>query len=228
MGDAAFPRSAFEALGYEVAAAGEGSYAGVAIASRVGIGERLAGIEGFAEERSPGRRLLCRIEGRWVDNLYVPTRKAIGKVAFLEALRRDHLGRFGGDDEVVLAGDFNICFDRRDLASPKMISDAELHPGRPEDLAFRRLLHDAGLEDCFRRRTSDAGHYSWFPLTAWAMKRNYGMRLDYVFGTPALAQRVVEAVHDREPRGWERPSDHLPLRVRFGEAVTDGEQVFGA
>jgi exodeoxyribonuclease-3 len=42
------------------------------------------------------------------------------------------------------------------------------------------------------------------------------MRLDYVFASSALAKRVAEAAHDKTPRTWERPSDHLPVRIRFG------------
>jgi exodeoxyribonuclease-3 len=161
-------------------------------ASREPIADIVVGIPGFTEDKAPGRRLLCRIGGRLIDNVYVPTRTAIGKVAFLDALREDYAER---SQPSVLAGDFNI-------------------PGRPEDLAFRGLV-DRGLVDCFRQRNADPGHFTWFPMTAWAMKRNYGMRLDYVFASRELAERIVDVAHDRETRAWPRPSDHLPVRARF-------------
>jgi exodeoxyribonuclease-3 len=213
--DAEFPRHAFEKLGFHVATHGRGRYAGVAIATREPIDDCWSDVAGFREERPAGRRILCRVGGLWLDTVYVPTRKKIGKVAFLDALRADHVARFRPGDDVILAGDFNICFDERDLASPTMITDAELHPARPEDHAFRRLVAEAGLVDCFRTQHPEAGNYSWFPLTPWALKRNYGMRLDYVFATAAVAARVRHASHDREPRTWERPSDHLPVRIAF-------------
>jgi exodeoxyribonuclease-3 len=211
--DAGFPRAAFEERGYVVATACSSGYAGVAIASREPIEDTVVGIAGFVEAKAPGRRLACRIAGRWIDTVYVPTRTAIGKVAFLDALRDDYATRLRGSS-LVLAGDFNICFDARDYASPSMISAADVHPARPEDLAFRGVL-DQGLHDCFRERHDDGGHFSWFPLTPWAVKRNYGMRLDYVFATRALAEHVEDVVHDREPSAWPRPSDHVPVIAHF-------------
>jgi exodeoxyribonuclease-3 len=212
--DAAFPHAAFGERGYEVATAGSGGYAGVAIASRAPIGESVSGISAFVEERAPGRRLLCRIGSRFVDCVYVPTRTKIGKAEFLDALRADHDARFDAAAEVVLAGDFNICFDERDYASPRMIAGADVHPRRPEDLAFRRLL-DGRFVDCLRRLDSTKGPFSWYPNATWALKRSYGMRLDYVFATPALAERVAEVVHDRARRADPSPSDHVPVFARF-------------
>jgi exodeoxyribonuclease-3 len=214
VGVAAFPRAAFAERGYEVALAGDGSYAGVAIASRRPMSEPVVGIPGHTEAGAPGRRIAVRVDGLWIDTVYVPTRRAIGKVEFLDALRADHAARFAPGTALVLAGDFNICFDERDLASPSLITDAALHTRRPEDLAWRRLL-DGGLVDAFRARHADGGHYTWFPAPRWAFARNYGMRLDYLFATaPALAT-LVDVAHDRAPRTWERPSDHLPVRARF-------------
>jgi exodeoxyribonuclease-3 len=211
---AAFPRVELETRGYHFATAGDGGYAGVAILSRTPIDDAITGIDAFVEAKAPGRRLLCRIGELWIDNVYVPTRTAIGKREFLDALASDRAARDVGDREGVLAGDFNICFDARDYASASMITDAELHPGRPEDLALRRVT--AGLVDCFRELHGDAGQFTWFPRTPWALRRNWGMRLDYIFATAPLAPRLTDARHDREPRGWTSPSDHLPVVAAFG------------
>lgn len=209
--DSAFPRAGFEERGYHLAMTSTGGYAGVAIASKTPIEEVRPGLPGFVEAKAPGRRLACLTAGRWVDTVYVPTRMKIGKAEFLDALRADHDANLG-EAELVLAGDFNICFDERDYASPSMIADTDVHPNRPEDRAFRRLL-GGRLQDCFRAVESGAGHYSWFPNSTWAMKRNYGMRLDYIFASESLA--VAGAGHARETMRWERPSDHIPVRVTF-------------
>ncbi|HWB80031.1 MAG TPA: exodeoxyribonuclease III [Nannocystaceae bacterium] len=207
--DAAFPHDVLADEGYVVATTCSGSRAGVAIASRIPIDETVVGLPGFAADR----RIACRIAGVWIDTVYVPTRTAIGKVEFLDALHDDQVARFA-DAPLVLCGDFNICFDARDYASPSLISAPDVHPNRPEDLAFRRLVGDR-LIDCLRVRTDETGHFTWFPMTPWALRRNYGMRLDYVFATPPLAQRLVELAHDRDVRQWPRPSDHVPMRARF-------------
>jgi exodeoxyribonuclease-3 len=214
VGAAAFPRAPFAERGYDVALAGDGSYAGVAIASRRPMSEPVVGIPGHTEAGAPGRRLAVRVDDLWIDTVYVPTRRAIGKVEFLDALRADHAARFAPGAPVVLAGDFNICFDERDLASPSLITDPELHTRRPEDLAWRRLL-ELGLADAFRAQHPDGGHYTWFPAARWAFARNHGMRLDYLFATPPVLATLLAVEHDRATRTWERPSDHLPVRARF-------------
>jgi exodeoxyribonuclease-3 len=216
VGAAGFPDDAFERLGYHVQATGTGGYAGVAIASVQPIDEVIVGIDAFVEAKAPGRRLLCRTGGLWIDTVYVPTRMAIGKREFLDALHEDHRARFDGGTPELLLGDFNLCWGALDYASPSMITDVEIHPERPEDLALRRVT--SGMADCFRSHAPDAREYSWFPMTPWALRRNYGMRLDYVFARVVLAEQLTLVVHDRDTRSWPRPSDHLPVRATFDVA----------
>jgi exodeoxyribonuclease III len=205
--------SEFSSRGYDVRTGGARAYAGVATLSKRAIEET---VHGFADGSvHADRRVLCRIGELWVDNVYVPTRRAIGKSEFLDELTRDYGERFvAEDDDLLLCGDFNICFDGRDLASLSMISEAERFGQRPEDLAFRRTL-GWGLRDCLRKHQPDARSFSWFPLTPWALKRNYGMRLDYIFATTSMYDRCSRVEHAREPRSWERPSDHLPVIAHF-------------
>jgi exodeoxyribonuclease-3 len=222
VGDAELPRAPFAERGYHVTATGSGGYAGVATVARAPLADVATGLERFAEPKQPGRRLLGRLGELWIDNVYVPTRMAIGKAAFLDALRDDHDARFGVDARVVLAGDFNICFDARDLAAPGMIAEPELLTRRPEDLAWRRLLASAGLHDCFRRRHEDGGDYTWF-AAGWAFARNHGMRLDYLFASAPLAATLTAVEHDRDVRSWKRPSDHVPVRATFAGWTATGE-----
>jgi exodeoxyribonuclease-3 len=95
-----------------------------------------------------------------------------------------------------------------------MISEPERFGQRPEDLAFRQAL-SFGLYDCLRKHHPDAKSFSWFPQTPWALRRNYGMRLDYIFATQQLYERCSGAEHDPVPRSWPRPSDHLPVVASF-------------
>lgn len=210
------PSDVFASRGYHIEAVGTRGYAGVATLTKQQ--PLLDVVRDFSEvSEHVGRRVLGRMGELWIDNVYVPTRRAIGKTDFLERLTVDHAARFDAHrDTLLLCGDFNICFDARDLASPKMVTEPELLGQRPEDLALRRTL-DFGLHDCLRKHQPDAATFSWFPLTPWALRRNYGMRLDYVFATRALHERCVSAEHDPTPRSWPRPSDHLPVIARFAE-----------
>jgi exodeoxyribonuclease-3 len=203
----------FEERGYHVRAGGTRGYAGVATLSKEPI-ERV--VHGFTDaSRHADRRILCKIGSHWIDNVYVPTRRAIGKAEFLDELTHDYNDRFEAErTQLVLCGDFNICFDARDLASLRMISEPEQLGQRPEDLAFRRTL-SFGLYDCLRKHHPDTKTFSWFSLAPWALKRNYGMRLDYVFATRPMHERCDDVEHASAPRSWQRPSDHLPVIARF-------------
>jgi exodeoxyribonuclease-3 len=201
--------------GYHVLAGGTRSYAGVATLSKRPLRQVVHGIGRCNDAEHADRRLLCQVDDMWIDNVYVPTRRAIGKSEFFAALKEDYASRFeASSDALVLCGDFNVCFDKRDLASLSMISEPESFGRRPEDLAFRRTL-DFGFQDCLRKHREQCGLFSWFPQTPWALKRNYGMRLDYVFATAPAYERCSAADHDMEPCRWQRPSDHIPVVARF-------------
>lgn len=206
-------RQEFRERGYHVQAGGERGYAGVAILSKRPFQEVIHGFG--ADNEHHDRRLLCQLDTCWIDTVYVPTRRAIGKSEFLDRLQQDYCARFEANrDSLLLCGDFNVCFDTRDLASLRMISEAESFGQRPEDLALRRML-GFGLQDCLRKHHPDTKLFSWFPQTPWALRRNYGMRLDYMFATHPLYERCCGADHDASPCHWPRPSDHLPVVARF-------------
>jgi exodeoxyribonuclease-3 len=203
----------FAARGYHVRAGGTRGYAGVATLSRLAIKEAIHGFGDTTDHAD--RRVLCQIDGVWIDNVYVPTRRAIGKSEFLDALTADYAERFdAARDELILCGDFNICWDERDLASLKLISEPERLGQRPEDLAWRRALA-FGLRDCLRKHHPEQKLFTWFPLAPWAIKRNYGMRLDYVFATATVFERCSGVELGVGTRRWERPSDHVPVIASF-------------
>ncbi len=216
MNEAAVPLLAFAQLGYRGVADGKGGRAGVAILTRLPFGEVTRGsADREAKDLTDGRRLRARVAGVWIESLYVPTRKAAGKLGFLQHLERSYALPQHRRDSVLLCGDFNLCRDERDFASPSLITDAHLFPRREEDQALQRLLA-LGFTDCFRKHQDASGHYTWFDYRPWTLSRNYGMRLDYVFATPRLYAACVEVRHEMDVRRWEKPSDHVPVVARFG------------
>jgi exodeoxyribonuclease-3 len=84
----------------------------------------------------------------------------------------------------------------------------------PERAALRSLL-GVGLEDVFRRFDQPDGAYSWWDYRAAAFRRNHGLRIDLVLASPRLAACCTACRIDREPRTWERPSDHAPVLATF-------------
>src|ERR1700683_3207979 len=77
LADAAFPHLGFSALGYESVHHGDGRWNGVAILSRVGINEVVAGFAASLEPDPETRILTARCGGVTVSSVYVPNGRSL-------------------------------------------------------------------------------------------------------------------------------------------------------
>ena len=211
--DAKFPRAAIEALGYHVAFAGQKTYNGVAILARTPLEDVLTDLPGLDD---PQRRILVATVGDVrVVNLYVVNGQAVGSEKY--AYKLDWLAKvtaFLAEEvrrhpRLVVMGDFNIAPDDRDVHDPAAWHE-QILCSTPERDALKRL-YDLGLADSFRRFNEDGGHYSWWDYRQAAFRRNLGLRIDLVLAGEALHAHCRAATIDREPRTWERASDHTPV-----------------
>lgn len=216
--DDKFPREGLEQAGYRVWYAGQKTYNGVAVLSRLAGEDPLFELPGAPGEEK--RFLAVTIAGVRVMCLYVPNGAEVGsekyayKLAWLAALER-HVGEVMGSGlEVVLAGDFNIAPEDRDVHDPVLWGEGIL-VSPPEREAFRRLL-GLGLVDCVRRVDGASGVYTWWDYRMGSFRRNLGLRIDHVLVSAGLGERLRGGGVNRGPRGWERPSDHAPVWVEFG------------
>jgi exodeoxyribonuclease-3 len=76
-------------------------------------------------------------------------------------------------------------------------------------------LLDLGLSDVFRQFDQPENTFSWWDYRAAGFRRNAGLRIDLILANDALAQACRASYVDREPRTWERPSDHTPVIADF-------------
>jgi exodeoxyribonuclease III len=213
----AFPIDAMRALGYEAVVSGQKTYNGVAILSRTPIRDALTDVDGYADEQ---RRILAATVGdlRVID-LYVVNGQEVGsekyryKLEWLEAVTAWIAQEAARYPNLIVLGDFNIAPEDRDVHDPEAWFEQVLC-STPERDAFKRLCA-LGLHDSFRLQQADAGHYSWWDYRAAAFRRNQGLRIDLVLVSEALRGRVSAVGIDREPRTWERPSDHAPVWVEI-------------
>jgi exodeoxyribonuclease III len=216
--DHKFPEDALLELGYRSVFCGQKTYNGVAIVSRLPFsGECVTAIPGFED---PQKRVLAATVGdvRIVD-LYVVNGEAVGsekfdyKLRWLAAVREWLREEITTHPNLVVLGDFNIAPDDRDVHDPKRWHEKILC-STPEREAYRALL-DLGLHDSFRLFNDEAGHHSWWDYRLAAFQRGWGLRIDLVLVSEALKARCAAAGIDREPRTWERPSDHTPAWVEL-------------
>ena len=220
MEDAKFPRAAIEALGYHVAFSGQKTYNGVAILARSPISDVVTDLPGLDD---PQRRILVATVGDVrVVNLYVVNGQAVDSEKF--AYKLDWLAKvtaFLAEEirrhpRMVVMGDFNIAPDDRDVHDPAAWHE-QILCSTPERDALKRML-DLGLHDSFRLFNDEAGHYSWWDYRQAAFRRNLGLRIDLVLASDALRASCRVASIDREPRTWERASDHTPAVLEIDDA----------
>ena len=217
--DTKFPVAALEAAGYHAAFSGQKTYNGVAILARTPITDVEHGIAGFDD---PQRRILsATIDDVRVVNLYVVNGQSVGSEKY--AYKLDWLGKvaaFLGEEirrhpRLVVMGDFNIAPDDRDVHDPVAWHE-QILCSTPEREALQRI-QAIGLVDRFRLFASDSGHYSWWDYRQAAFRRNLGLRIDLILISEALRSHARAATIDREPRSWERASDHTPVVLEIDD-----------
>ena len=213
--DAKFPIEAIRAAGYDAVFAGQKTYNGVAILARTPITDVQRGIPGFADPQQ--RVIAATIDGVRVVNAYFPNGQAPGTEKF--AYKLDwlmHLTTWLQDElsvspELCLIGDYNIAPTDAD-AHPDW--KEEIHVSPPERAAFL-ALEALGLSDVFRKFEQPEKSFSWWDYRMNAFRRNFGLRIDHVLASTALAERCTACVIDKSTRVLERPSDHTPVIATF-------------
>lgn len=237
LADEQVPDLAFRMAGYELAHHGEGRWNGVAIASRAGISDVITnfgdgpvrdtrsksrpGEDGFDPFREA--RMISAVTGdvRMVS-IYAPNGREVGssfyegKLAWLDRLYDWLTETRSPDEPLVLAGDFNVTPSDDDVWDARA-AHGGTHVSEPERAALSRL-RDWGLVDTYRLYQSAADRFTWWDYRAGMFHKNMGMRLDLIYLTRPLAERVVWAEIDREARkGRPTPSDHAPVVVDLDE-----------
>ncbi|MEQ8402090.1 MAG: exodeoxyribonuclease III [Roseitalea porphyridii] len=222
-----FPAKAFARLGYEhVALNGQKAYHGVATLSRIP----------FA---TVDRRDFCQMgDSRHVEttvdvagtrlrihNFYVPAGgdepdpainpKFAHKLQFLDEMRQITTGA-GEHDAALLVGDLNVAPLENDVWSHRqllrVVSHTPVETGTLEDMRA-----GAGWSDLMRLRVPPSEKlFTWWSYRArdWAAS-NRGRRLDHIWGSHALEGALADMSVLTEARGWEKPSDHVPVVARF-------------
>lgn len=214
--DTKFPEDALLERGWRSVFAGQKTYNGVAILARDSISDVQVGIPGFEDPQK--RVIAASVGGLRIVDLYVVNGQAVGsekydyKLRWLDALHGWLEEELRRHPQLLVLGDFNIAPDDRDVHDPVAWGDDSILTSTAERAALRRLLA-LGLHDGFRLHSAEAGHFSWWDYRAAGFRRNLGLRIDLALVSEALRERCVAAGIDREPRTWDRPSDHTPVWV---------------
>lgn len=228
--DHAMPRGEIEALGYQVETLGQKTFNGVAILSKFPLEVEARGLPGFADEQARYIEAIASLPGRdgapgeamRVASVYFPNgNPAPGpkfdyKLAFMAALEAHARALLAHEEVFVIAGDYNVIPEPRDAKNPDAwVADALF---RPESRAALRRLEHLGFTEAIRAITDAGGLYSFWDYQAGAWQRNNGIRIDHLLLSPRAADRLIDAGIDRDLRGEEKPSDHVPVWTRLAMA----------
>jgi exodeoxyribonuclease-3 len=223
----AFPALEIETLGYNIGVHGQKTYNGVAILSKFPLED--------IERRLPTLHTEDAEQARYIEALattpigvfrvasvYVPNGQEIGsdkfsyKLRFLEALEQhiNTLKTYG--EPLVIGGDYNVAPQDADVFDPKSLNGSVcFHP--EERKRLRRVLH-AGMLDAYRlvhNENDGACPYTWWDYRAGGFEQNKGMRIDHLLLSAQAADKMKNCTIQRELRGQERPSDHVPVMATF-------------
>jgi exodeoxyribonuclease-3 len=216
--DEQFPREAFEALGYNCAVHGQKSYNGVAILSKrpmEDVTPRLPGDDEdnhsrYMEALIPGDKGTVR-----VASIYAPNGNPVGtdkftyKLAWLERLDKRARQLLATEEPVALMGDFNVIPQPEDCYDPKAWMKDALF--QPESRAALRKVEYQGYTDAFRACDPQPNQYTFWDYMAGAWQKDHGIRIDHILLSPQAADRLKRCAIDKQVRGREKPSDHVPI-----------------
>lgn len=218
--DDEFPAMELLAHGYETAHHGQGRWNGVAILSRVGLADIVAGFADGGPDDPEARLVSATCEGVRVSSVYVPNGRELGheqyhyKLAWLARLQAHLQASAKPSDPLAVCGDFNIAPTDLDLWDPAKF-EGSTHVSEPERAALGEL-EAWGLRDVFRECHPDVPKlYTWWDYRGGAFHKAQGMRIDLVLATDSLADRASWALMDRNMRKGTKPSDHAPLLIEF-------------
>ena len=222
-----FPIASFNDRGYlHQAINGQKGYHGVAILSRLplrDLDKRDPGDVGHARHVSA----LFDVADKTVrlHNFYVPAGgdepdvainpKFAHKLDFIEAMKSVHSGGEPGISSI-LVGDLNIAPLEHDVWSHKQLLKIVSHTPVETD-GLKEVIAAGTWLDLLRQFTPEPEKlYTWWSYRSanWELA-NKGRRLDHVWSSPDLGDRLADVEILKEARGWEKPSDHVPVIARF-------------
>jgi len=218
--DDAFPREPIEALGYNVAVHGQKTFNGVALLSKLPFDEIAPGLIGdnndvqarFLEAIVSTKGGALRVVSLYLPNGNPPdTEKYTYKLNWMTRLINFSHERLKLEEPMLLAGDFNVIPAPSDVRRPEAWkNDALFLPQTREK--FRALIN-LGLTDAVRAVTDASDLYTFWDYQAGAWAKDDGLRIDHLLLSPQAADRLIDAGIDRHVRGWDKPSDHVPVYV---------------
>jgi exodeoxyribonuclease-3 len=219
--DEKFPAEPFERLGYNLAIHGQKTYNGVALLSKHPLEDVRKGLPGDDSDEQ-ARYVEAVISGPTpvrVASIYLPNGNPLGtekfgyKLGWMARLHAHAQSLLTLEEPLALLGDYNVIPEPRDAEFPKNWVDDALF--QPESRGAFRALKNLGLTEAYLEADGAPGAYTFWDYQAGAWQRNNGIRIDHALLSPQAADKLLGVAIHKDVRGWEKPSDHVPLMIEL-------------
>jgi exodeoxyribonuclease-3 len=215
--DDKFPGDAFERLGYNVVTHGQKTYNGVALLSKTPLEDVRRGLPGDDSDEQ-ARYIEAVVSGPTpvrVASIYLPNGNPVGtekfpyKLSWMARLSAHARQLLALEEPLILAGDYNVIPETVDVAVPEAWTGDALF--QPQSRGAFRALKNLGFTDAYMQMDGSPGGYTFWDYQAGAWPRDHGIRIDHHLLSPQAADRLTGIEIHREVRGWDKPSDHVPV-----------------
>ena len=223
--DDLFPIEAIKELGFDhIHFTGMKSYNGVAIFSKIPL--RLSGSKNWCG-REDCRHISVTLPNEIeIHNFYVPAggdipdptmnEKFAHKLNFLSEMKEWFQPKKATNK--ILVGDLNIAPLKTDVWSHKQLLSVVSHTPAEID-ALKEVMNSQRWVDALRQFIPEEEKlYTWWSYRnrTWP-GNNRGRRLDHIWLTQDLLLKLEAALVFPEARGWDKPSDHIPVMIEIRE-----------
>ncbi len=219
-----FPLNEIKNLRYNVIINGQKAWNGVAIISKKPINVIYNKIPTFKEDIN-ARFLEVEINIKSIKkkikllNIYLPngnpieTEKFDYKIEWMKKFNKHVLNYINQNIPIIIGGDFNVIPSDDDVYSPENFkNDACAHPLTREQF---RILINAGLTDTVKYFINGKTNWTFWGYRGGGWQKGNGLRIDHFLTSPEVTDKIKSVSINRKPRGWEKASDHAPVKLEI-------------
>ena len=221
-----FPFWDLQMVGYEAKILGQKSYNGVAVLSKTPLTVVQENLPNFTDENARYLEVETTIKNQKYTfaSIYLPngnppqtapndTSRFEYKLKWMDAFLSHAENLLKKEKNVILGGDFNIILTSRDVYNSDLFKDSPLY--RQEVWSRLNKLMFMGYTDTFRSLYPQNNGYTYWDYGPTAFTNDLGLRIDYIFLSPNMADYLTDCSVDRQLRSKEKSSDHTVLTAKF-------------
>ena len=218
-----FPKDQIKKTGYHSYVNGQKAWNGVALLSKKQITVTNKKIPNYDDQNA--RFIECEINISKIKknikliNIYLPngnpieTEKFAYKIEWMKKFNSYIADLRNSNTPMIVGGDFNVIPSDEDVYSPENYkNDACAHPLTREQY---RILINLGFTDLVKCFIKGKTNWTFWGYRGGGWQKGNGLRIDHFITTPDLTDLIKTVSINRNPRGWEKASDHTPVTIEF-------------